>query len=1232
MFRQIYLISACLLMLSVASFAQNLRGFNYQAILRDPANNFEAQPLQPVTLYFEILEETQNSDPVYREMVVTSTNAIGLVNVIVGNGIVEVGDYEQIDWSAMPKWLKVIVEIDGNEVILGTNQLVNVPYALYAESSGSALEAGEGIMIENDQIINIGDLNEGEDVHEGDPAAGALSGTYPNPGLGQGVVEESNLADNAVTSDKIANGTIQTEDLGQMGAADGNVLKWNGVSWVPATDSQGDISGIIADGEVTGPLTDLTIAPNAVVSENIQDGSIGPEDLRNSGLSDGDILKFNGTNWIYTQDQTGIQNGDAAGGDLTGTYPNPNLGNNVVESNNIIDGSINASDLSQMGASNGQVLKWNQANNTWEPQNDSAGSGGDDWGDQVVETDNESIEGSGVTGDPVRLGRNNANNGQVLKWDGIDNAWKPAEDLIVTYSAGDGINIDNDNEITNTGDQNPNDDLLINDQAGGDVSGTFSNLELNPGVVDNIELADNAVNSAKIQNGTIQPQDLSTQGASNGDVLKFQNGNWTLAEDDIGDAAPNYQAGEGIMIDGAEISNTGDLDEEDDLLKTDEAGGDISGTFDNLQIRPDVVGTTEIIDNSIESDDLADEAVNSDKIKDGSIELIDLGLQGANANDVLKFDGTNWSFSPDEAGSIGDNWGSQLVEHDSSLEGDGTAGNPLGIVKTGAGEGQVLKFISGEWIAANDNGDVYEPGIGIQFDGSFINALNEEEIWNAAQILGKPIGGMGPAEGDVFYYNGTEWIYGPMGGEVQGTYDSLEVKALKGKPIGGMGPADGDVFYYDGSSGDEGEWRYGSLDGEVQGTYDDLEVKALKGKPIGGMGPADGDVFYYDGGSGDEGEWRYGTLQGEVGGTYDALELQIPIDKADNLGSSMIRMENSEGAGIEGVGTNSDNDEITPGSIANASDPDDLSDDYGIGVLGVGAPGGNNDGIGVWGKAMDNSNLYGYGGIFQGRFAGIGAFTYGDNDNCLNSNAGLWAYGNDCTHSAIRGTANGARYGGYFQGLDSDFYQSGTLTAGVYANQNGADWAGYFDGDVNISDDLFVADDLTVNGTINNFGFTSGFKAFKIDHPLDPQNKFLMHSCVESPDMKNIYDGVVVTDESGFATVELPEYFEALNKDFRYQLTVIGQFAQAIIAEKVHDNRFVIQTDKPNVEVSWQITGIRHDPFAEQNRIEVEVEKTDEESGKYLFPEAYNQSEENGIHYQKSRLNTDQLRLDTRDE
>jgi hypothetical protein len=147
---------------------------------------------------------------------------------------------------------------------------------------------------------------------------------------------------------------------------------------------------------------------------------------------------------------------------------------------------------------------------------------------------------------------------------------------------------------------------------------------------------------------------------------------------------------------------------------------------------------------------------------------------------------------------------------------------------------------------------------------------------------------------------------------------------------------------------------------------------------------------------------------------------------------------------------------------------------------------------------------------------------------------------------------------------------------------------------------------LDVSGNANVSGtLTKGAGSFKIDHPLDPANKYLYHSFVESPDMMNIYNGNVITDKHGLATVILPQYFSALNRDFRYQLTVVGQFAQAIIARKVVDNRFVIRTDKPQVEVSWQVTGIRQDAYANAHRIPVEVDKPRQEQGHYLHPELF---------------------------
>ncbi|HSZ03525.1 MAG TPA: hypothetical protein VK788_28775 [Terriglobales bacterium] len=151
-------------------------------------------------------------------------------------------------------------------------------------------------------------------------------------------------------------------------------------------------------------------------------------------------------------------------------------------------------------------------------------------------------------------------------------------------------------------------------------------------------------------------------------------------------------------------------------------------------------------------------------------------------------------------------------------------------------------------------------------------------------------------------------------------------------------------------------------------------------------------------------------------------------------------------------------------------------------------------------------------------------------------------------------------------------------------------------------------------GNLNVTGkLTKGSGSFKIDHPLDPANKYLSHSFVESPDMMNVYNGNITTDRHGLATVSLPDYFEALNGDFRYQLTVIGQFAQAIVAKKIAANRFVIRTSKPNVEVSWQVTGIRHDAYANVYRIPVEEDKTAQEQGYYLHPEVLGQPESKSL-------------------
>jgi len=184
----------------------------------------------------------------------------------------------------------------------------------------------------------------------------------------------------------------------------------------------------------------------------------------------------------------------------------------------------------------------------------------------------------------------------------------------------------------------------------------------------------------------------------------------------------------------------------------------------------------------------------------------------------------------------------------------------------------------------------------------------------------------------------------------------------------------------------------------------------------------------------------------------------------------------------------------------------------------------------------------------------------------------------------------------------------GSGTTGVYGHGTG--YAGYFVGNVDVV------------GTLSK---TQG--SFKIDHPLDPANKYLYHSFVESPDMMNIYNGNSVLDDKGSAWITLPDYFEALNRDFRYQLTAVGAPGPNLyIAQEIAGNRFQIAGGTPGGKVSWQVTGIRKDAYAKAHPIVPEVEKTGDERGRYLHPVEHGQPKSMGIdEYRQSKMHAAEL-------
>jgi hypothetical protein len=191
------------------------------------------------------------------------------------------------------------------------------------------------------------------------------------------------------------------------------------------------------------------------------------------------------------------------------------------------------------------------------------------------------------------------------------------------------------------------------------------------------------------------------------------------------------------------------------------------------------------------------------------------------------------------------------------------------------------------------------------------------------------------------------------------------------------------------------------------------------------------------------------------------------------------------------------------------------------------------------------------------------------------------------------------------------FSAAGSPSYGVYATARGDNSvavyggagpgtnsrAGYFDGNVH------------VQGTLSK---SAG--SFKIDHPLDPANRYLSHSFVESPEMLNVYNDNVTTDARGMATVRLPAYFQALNRDFRYQLTIVGSRGwNARVVREIASNRFTIQTDEPRVKVSWQVTGVRQDAYARAHPIVVEQDKPAAERGTFLHPEVHGQPAARGL-------------------
>lgn len=243
---------------------------------------------------------------------------------------------------------------------------------------------------------------------------------------------------------------------------------------------------------------------------------------------------------------------------------------------------------------------------------------------------------------------------------------------------------------------------------------------------------------------------------------------------------------------------------------------------------------------------------------------------------------------------------------------------------------------------------------------------------------------------------------------------------------------------------------------------------------------------------------------------------------------------------------------------------------------------GGNSGYGVYGNGL--YGLYRTSGSTAVYGSGSGSNSVG-------------VHGSGVCSTGVHGSSSDGTHG---VGVEGYIAGSGSSAIAVWGDNEGtAGYAGYFHGD------LFVTGAMYADT-----------KYFVIDHPLEAADKYLYHASVESSEMMNIYTGNVTLGATGEATVELPDWLEAENADFRYQLTAIGAPASGLyIAEEIANHQFKIAGGRPGMKVSWQVTGVRQDAYAKAHPLQVEVDKPENERGYYIHPELFGAPPEKSIEW-----------------